>query len=177
MNLYLRLLWLLWRLRSVQRRGLFEESRLTFCVWPNDCDLNLHMNNGRYLTFMDLGRVHLTAQSGLLREAWRRRWMPVLAAAEITYLRSLKPFTRFDLVTRLLTWDDKYVYLEQLFERDGELCAHAYVKGVFLARGVRVPNTELMQAIGHTDAPPPMSEGLRHWAALAAGKRAESAQF
>ena len=65
MNLYLRLLWLLWRLRSVQRRGLFEESRVAFCVWPNDCDLNLHMNSGRYPTLMDLGRVHLTAQSGL----------------------------------------------------------------------------------------------------------------
>jgi acyl-CoA thioesterase FadM len=171
-NLYLRLLWLLLRLRSLQRRGPFEESRVTFCVWPNDCDLNLHMNNGRYLTFMDLGRVQLIAQSGLLREAWRRRWMPVLAAAEITYLRSLKPFTRFDLVTRLLTWDDKYVYLEQLFERDGELCAHAYVKAVFLERGARVPNTELLQAIGHTDAAPPMSEGLQHWAAMADSKRA-----
>jgi len=174
MNLYLRLLWLLMRLRGLQRRGLFEESRVTFCVWPNDCDLNLHMNNGRYLTFMDLGRVHLTAQSGLLGEVWRRRWMPVLAAAEITYLRSLKPFSRFDLVTRLLTWDDKYVYLEQLFECDGELCAHAYVKGVFLARGVSVPNAELLQAIGYADAPPPMTGALQHWAALADSKRAET---
>lgn len=173
MNLYLRLLWLLWKLRSVQRRGLFEESRVTFCVWPNDCDLNLHMNNGRYLTFMDLGRVHLTAQSGLLGEAWRRRWMPVLAAAEITYLRSLKPFTRFDLVTRLLTWDDKYVYLEQVFEHDGELCAHAYVKGVFLARGVRVPNAELLQTIGYTGEAPPIPETLQHWAALTESKRGD----
>jgi acyl-CoA thioesterase FadM len=173
-NLYLRLLWLLLRLRSVQRRGLFEESRVAFCVWPNDCDLNLHMNNGRYLTFMDLGRVHLTAQSGLLREALRRRWMPVLAAAEITYLRSLKPFQRFDLVTRLLTWDDKYVYLEQLFERDGELCAHAYVKGVFLASGARVPNAEVLQAIGFTKAAPPMADALRHWAALTESKRGET---
>lgn len=173
MNLYLRLLWLLWRLRSVQRRGLFEESRVTFCVWPNDCDLNLHMNNGRYLTFMDLGRVHLTAQSGLLREAWRRRWMPVLAAAEITYLRSLKPFQRFELVTRLLTWDEKYIYLEQGFESDGKLCAQAYVKGVFLHKGMRVPNAELLQAIGFGEGPPPMSEALRQWAALTASKRAE----
>jgi acyl-CoA thioesterase FadM len=173
-NLYLRLLWLLWKLRSVQRRGLFEESRVTYCVWPSDCDLNLHMNNGRYLTFMDLGRVHLTAQSGLLREAWRRRWMPVLAAAEITYLRSLKPFARFELVTRLLTWDDKYVYLEQRFERDGELFAHAYVKGLFLAGGVRVPNGELLGAIGYTEDAPPMPEALQRWAALSASKRAET---
>jgi len=172
MNLYLRLLWLLWRLRSVQRRGLFEESRIAFCVWPNDCDLNLHMNNGRYLTFMDLGRVHLTAQSGLLREALRRRWMPVLAAAEITYIRSLKPFTRFDLVTRVRTWDEKYIYLEQGFEHDGELCAHALVKGLFLERGVRVPSTEVLQAIGYGRAPPPMPEVLQHWTALAAGKSA-----
>ncbi len=173
MNLYLRLLWLLWRLRSLQRRGLFEESRIAFCVWPTDCDLNLHMNNGRYLTFMDLGRVHLTAQSGLLREALRRRWMPVLAAAEITYIRSLKPFQRFDLVTRLLTWDEKYIYLEQAFDCDGKLCAQAYVKGVFLHKGARVPNAEVLQAIGYRDAPPPMSEALRQWAALTASKRAE----
>jgi acyl-CoA thioesterase FadM len=173
MNLYLRLLWLLWKLRSLQRRGLFEESRVAFRVWPGDCDLNLHMNNGRYLTFMDLGRVHLTAQCGLLREALRRRWMPVLAAAEITYIRSLKPFARFDLVTRLLTWDEKYIYLEQRFECEGSLCAQAYVKGVFLHKGARVPNAELLQTIGYTDAPPPMSEALQHWSALSASKRAE----
>lgn len=167
-------MWLLWRLRRLQRRELFEESRVAFCVWPNDCDLNFHMNNGRYLTFMDLGRIHLTAQSGLLREALRRRWMPVLAAAEVTYIRSLKPFARFDLVTRLLTWDEKYIYLEQGFECDGQLCAQAYVKGVFLHKGARVSNTEVLEAIGYKDAPPPMTEALQHWAALSANKRAET---
>ncbi len=174
MNLYLRLLWLLWRLRSAQRRGLFEESRIAFRVWPADCDLNLHMNNGRYLTFMDLGRVHLTAQSGLLREAWRQRWMPVLAGAEVTFIRSLQPFARFELVTRLLTWDEKYIYLEQGFESDGRLCAQAYVKGVFLHKGARVPNAEILRAIGYDDVPPPMSEALRQWVALAASKRADN---
>lgn len=173
MNLYLRLLWLLLRLRGVRRRGLFEASRIAFCVWPNDCDLNLHMNNGRYLTFMDLGRLHLTAQSGLLREALRRGWMPVLAAAEISFIRSLKPFQRFELVTRLLTWDEKYIYLEQGFESDGKLCAQAYVKGIFLKKGARVPNAEVLQAIGYGNAPPPMPEALQQWAALTASKRSE----
>ena len=174
MNLWLRLLWLLWRLRSVQQRGLFEESRLQFRVLPHDCDINLHMNNGRYLSFMDLGRVHLTAQAGLLREAWRRRWMPVLAAAEIAFIRSLEPFDSFELVTRLLTWDDKYVYLEQCFERDGELCAHACVKGLFLSRGVRVPNAELVKLAGYEGAPPPLPESLQRWADFTASKRADT---
>lgn len=171
MNLYLRLLWLLWQLRGLKRRTIFEASRLSFRVLPNDLDLNLHMNNGRYLTFMDLGRVHLTAQAGLLGEMRRRRWMPVLAAAEITYLRSLEPFERFELVTRLLTWDDKYIYMEQTFERDGELCAHAYVKGLFLQRGGRVPNAEVLAASGYEGDAPPMAEALRRWAELTAVKR------
>ncbi len=171
MNLYLRLLWLLLRLRGITRRGLFDESRVAFRVWPNDCDLNFHMNNGRYLTFMDLGRTHLMAQAGMLKEMLRRRWLPVLAAAEITFIRSLAPFERFELVTRLITWDEKYVYLEQTFERDGELCAHAFVKALFLSRGGRVPNAEIVGAIGYGGAPPPMPDALKHWADLTVAKR------
>lgn len=171
MNLWLRLLWLLWRLRSVQRRGLLDESHLHFRVLPNDCDINLHMNNGRYLTFMDLGRVHLTVQAGLLPHVRRNRWMPVLAAAEITFLRSLNPFERFELVTRVMTWDEKYVYMEQIFERDGAICAHAYVKGLFLARGGRVSNAEVVRAIGYAGMPPPMPEALQRWVALSDIKR------
>jgi acyl-CoA thioesterase FadM len=174
-NLYLRLLWLILRmLRGVARRGLFDESRVAFRVWPSDCDINLHMNNGRYLTFMDLGRVHLTVQAGLIPHVRRNRWMPVLAAAEITFVRSLNPFERFELVTRVMTWDEKYVYMEQLFERDGELCAHAYVKGLFLARDGRVPNEEVVRAIGYDAAPPPLADALRDWARMAASKRADT---
>ena len=89
MNLYLRLLWLLWHMRGMARRGVFDESRLSFRVLPNDLDLNLHMNNGRYLTFMDLGRVHLMVQGGLMAHVRRKRWMSVLAAAEIKFIGRL----------------------------------------------------------------------------------------
>jgi len=66
-NLYLRLLRLLLLLPFVRRRSLLDAGRIAFRVWPNDCDINLHLNNGRYLTFMDLGRLQLLAQIGLLR--------------------------------------------------------------------------------------------------------------
>lgn len=171
MNLYLRLLWLLWRLRSVTRRGLFDESRVAFRVWPTDCDLNLHMNNGRYLTFMDLGRTHLMVQAGLWPHVRRNRWMPVMAAVEITYIRSLKPFERFDLVSRIVTWNEKYAYMEQIFERNGERCAHAYVKGLFLGRKGRVSSADVVRAIGYDAAPPPLTDVLQHWAALTVSKQ------
>ncbi|MDC0434241.1 thioesterase family protein [bacterium] len=34
-------------------------------VLPNDLDLTMHMNNGRYLTICDFNRVDLFVRSGL----------------------------------------------------------------------------------------------------------------
>jgi acyl-CoA thioesterase FadM len=170
-NLYLRLLFLLVRLMNVQRRSVLEDSRVSFRVMPNDCDINLHMNNGRYLSFMDLGRLHLVAQVGLLRVLIKKRWKPVLAAAEINFIRSLAPFQKFDMVTRVVTWDDKYVYMEQRFETRDALCAHAFVKGLFLGREGRISNPAVLRVLGHTGTAPPMPDELRIWAELGSAKR------
>ncbi len=166
MNLYLRLFVLLFRLIGLPRKGPLEESRVAFRVLPTDCDINLHMNNGRYLSFMDLGRLHLVAQFGLLRVILRKRWGAALGAAEINFIRPLAPFQKFDLVTRLVTWDEKYGYMEHRFESGGELCAHAFVKGLFLEKGRRISSPEVAAALGTTVAPPPMPEELRIWAEL-----------
>ena len=166
MNLYLRLLVLLIRLIGLPRKAPLEESRVGFRVLPTDCDINLHMNNGRYLAFMDLGRLHFVAQIGLLGLILRRRWGAALGAAEINFIRPLSPFQKFELVTRLVTWDEKYAYMEQRFEAGAALCAHAFVKGLFLDRGQRVRPPDVAAALGIAAAPPPLPEELRIWAEL-----------
>jgi acyl-CoA thioesterase FadM len=171
MNLYLRLFLLLFKLIGLPRRGLFDESRVAFRVLPTDCDINFHMNNGRYLSFMDLGRVHLLKQLRAIRTMYRKRWMPVLAAADINFIRQLAPFQKFDLVTRIVTWDEKYCYMEQRFESEGALCAHAYVKGLFLDTKGRVANSTVVAELGFTESAPPMPEELRLWVDLGNAKK------
>lgn len=171
MNLYLRLFLLALRMLGTQRRGVLDDSRVRFRVLPTDCDVNLHMNNGRYLSLMDLGRVHLIVQMGLLRAIFRNGWKPVLAAAEINFIRPLKPLQRFELVTRVVTWDEKYCYMEQLFEARGALYAHAFVKGLFLGREGRVTTATVLAALGHHEPAPEMPEELRIWAELASAKK------
>ena len=167
MNLYLRLAVLLFRLIALPQKQLLEESRVSFRVLPNDCDINFHMNNGRYLSFMDLGRVHLMRQSRLLGHIISNRWMPVLTAAEINFIRSLAPFQKFEIVTRIATWDDKYFYMEQRFESNGALCAHSFVKGLFLGRGgTRIANDDVIAAVGWHGDRPAMPEELKIWSEL-----------
>ena len=172
MNLYLRLLVLLFRLISLPQKPPLEESRVSFRVLPNDCDINFHMNNGRYLSFMDLGRVHLMRQSRLLGHILRNRWMPVLTAAEINFIRSLAPLQKFELVTRIATWDEKYFYMEQRFESKDALCAHSFVKGLFLGRdGKKIANDDIIAAMGWNGDPPEMVEELKIWAELGSVKK------
>ncbi|HET6764728.1 MAG TPA: thioesterase family protein, partial [Longimicrobiaceae bacterium] len=145
------------------RLGPLDESVLHFRVMPHDLDPNLHMNNARYLGIMDLGRTDLVLRMGVVRELFRRRWNPVVGHLTIRYRRSLAPFQRYSLHTRLVCWDEKAFYLEQRFEHRGHLMARAVVRGVFLGPEGTVPATELVRMYGAEQPSPPMPEGIRAW--------------
>ena len=164
MNLILRLILVLlgqWR-RS--RLGLLEESVVDFRVWPLDLDFNLHMNNGRYLTVMDLGRVDLMGRQGTLGLMLRQRWTPVVAGQTIAYRRPLKPFQRYSLHSRVVCWDDKFVYLEQRFQAAGKVMASAIVKAAVLAEQRPLRPREMLRQAGLERRSPPMPPAIKAWA-------------
>lgn len=155
MNLYLRLVRIVLAALFGRRIGLLDDSVTSFRVWPHDLDLNLHMNNGRYLTVMDLGRVDLMIRTGVVGVIRRRRWMPVIGSATIRYRRSLPAFARYRLRSHLLGWDEKWIYLEQRFEdASGAVAAHAVVRAAFRRRGGAVPTAEAVTAFGWQGPPP-----------------------
>jgi acyl-CoA thioesterase FadM len=166
MNLFIRLFktLLLYFMRPA-RRGILEESVVRFRVWPNDLDTNLHMNNGRYLTLMDLGRLDLLLRNGSVRHVIRNKWYPVLAGTQIRFRRPLNLFQKFEIRTRIVSWDAKWVYLEQIILRKGEVALQAYLKGVFVGPKGSVPITRLLELMGVTEAPPPLPPALEAWLA------------
>ena len=80
----------------------------------NDLDLNLHMNNGRYFTVMDLGRIDLMIRTGVARWMWRRKWRPVVASETMRFPRALRPFQRYRLKTRVLWSDERWIFLDSV---------------------------------------------------------------
>ena len=101
------------------RLGVLDECRVKLRVWPNDLDVNLHMNNSRYLLAMDLGRWDYGLRAGVLQPAFRRRWFPVVGSETLRFRRALDPFQRFELRRALVAWDEKWWWFEQRFEWDG----------------------------------------------------------
>ncbi len=164
MNLYFRLILVLIKSYFARPLAPLATSVLRFRVWPTDLDLNMHMNNGRYLTLMDLGRTDLMIRSGLLKAVLKQRWMPVIAAAMVRYRRSLLPFQPFELHSRVLCWDDKWFFLEQRVVRDGRTVTIALIKGLIRRPGGYVAPAEIFeQVLGEPIASPEVPESVHAW--------------
>jgi acyl-CoA thioesterase FadM len=145
------------------RLGVLDEDTLRLRVWPNDIDLNLHLNNARYLGMMDYGRTHLLARTGLLSHIIRFRLTPLIGAVWITYRRSLPVFARFTLASRLVCWDERWFYMEQTFTCREGLAAVGWVKAVLRdARGNLAPQ-QVIETIAPGAISPPLPESIATW--------------
>lgn len=72
MNLYLRLLWTWLRALGKAPIRIGDTIELQLRVWPNDLDINGHMNNGRYMTIIDLALIEYFTRAGFLKLALRK---------------------------------------------------------------------------------------------------------
>ena len=150
-------------INPLPRLAVLDEDVIQMRVWPNDIDLNLHMNNGRYLAVMDYARTHLLARAGLLEHIVRSRWQPLVGAVWMTYRRSLPLFTKFAVASRLVCWDERWFYIEQTFTGGEGLVAVGWVKGALRdASGVVEPQTVLSR-VSPGVVSPPMPEAVATW--------------
>jgi acyl-CoA thioesterase FadM len=140
-----------------KRLGFLDESIVRFVVCPQDLDAYLHMNNGRYLSIMDVGRLDLMIRNGVLKICFRNRWQPVVAGVTIRYNRPLSPMARFQLHTQLIGWQETWLYLAETFKRNGSEVARATVKMAVLDPGnQKIAIRQLAEAAGHFHESPPI---------------------
>jgi len=160
MNLIFRMIWLLMTAKRRGRMGATDEGRVRLRCWPNDLDINMHMNNGRFLTIMDLGRLDLIMRTGLWPVMRARKWYPVVGTAKISFRRSINVFETFELTTQVIGWDEKWLYIEHRMEREGKVIAIGHIKGLFLGPDGKVPMAELVGAMGHDPVSPEMDPDM-----------------
>ena len=116
MNLIFRMIYLL--VTSLFKPGLpikKPTNSLSLRVLPNDIDINMHMNNGRYLTICDLTRVDMFIRTGLARTMLQEKWIPVVSDHTMQYKRPLKMFDHFEVSMEVIEWDNKFFQMLHTF--------------------------------------------------------------
>lgn len=92
-----------------------------------DCDYNLHKSNSTYFADLDAARAALMGAllrkslarlnagdlTGLPEEAKTTKGKYIIALGGIacTFRKEIKPLEQFDIWTKVLTWDDKWIYV------------------------------------------------------------------
>ena len=166
MNLYLRLLWTWLRAMSKPPIELGDTIEMPCRVWPNDLDINGHMNNGRYMTITDLALVEYFTRAGLLTLALRRGWRPMLGGALISFRRGLKPFARYTLRFSMLCWVEHWSYLGFEFRCGNQTMATGHAKGALVGRGGLVRAEQTFAALGRHGASPEFPPAVAAWIEL-----------
>ncbi|MCU1469219.1 MAG: thioesterase [Glaciihabitans sp.] len=152
--------------RFGRRQQFHDVGRLRRVVLPNDLDVLGHMNNGVYFSVMDLGRLELSVRSGAWRLFSKNGWYPVAGSETMTFRRSLQPWQRYTLESRVVGYDDKAMYVQQRFVVGGEVYAEGLVRGRFVRKsGGTVAMKEFGEVIGVDTAAMPVSEWMLRWAA------------
>lgn len=145
------------------RRGPYQfggESRLAYRCLPSDIDSNLHVNNARYMMLADIGRIDIFMRSGLLALARQRGWAPMLGGLQTTFLREIRLWQRFEVVSTIETWAGTQAMGRHRFLlKDGSTAALILTTAGIYDRRRRafVEVGEMMAALGHHAALRPLS--------------------
>lgn len=166
MNLYFRLLWTVLRANFLRPIAMNERLERRFQVLPNDLDMNGHMNNGRYLTLLDLMIIEYFARVGFLKVLLKNGWRPMSGGAVITYRKGLKPFQSYRIRYSHAGSDEFWNFMRfEFVTLDGQVCAAGYMKGAAVSKRGLVPNRHSYAKMGLEVDDRPLPQAVSHWMA------------
>ncbi|PMD45805.1 hypothetical protein L207DRAFT_410181, partial [Hyaloscypha variabilis F] len=103
-----------------------------------EIDFNLHKTNSSYFSDVDIARTHLVCTlfstgiekmrggTAAITGSKRPLFGLALGAVSCSFKRELKPYETYELWSRILTWDEKWIYIVTHFVRKGAVLPRKY---------------------------------------------------
>ncbi len=153
------------KFRKSPKLGPLDTHISTHMCWPWDLDPWIELNNGRTLTLYDLGRIPMASRTGLIGALRENGWGITVAGNSTRYRRRIRAFDRFTMLTRMIGWDHRFMYMEQSMWRKGECCNHMLLRGAFTsAKGIVTPQ-QVFAAVGYHHESPALPDWVQAWIA------------
>ncbi|PVH75903.1 hypothetical protein DL98DRAFT_643275 [Cadophora sp. DSE1049] len=103
-----------------------------------EIDFNLHKTNSSYFSDIDIARTHLVCTlfstgieymrggTAAITGSKKPIFGLALGAVSCSFKRELKPYESYELWTRILSWDEKWIYIVTHFVRKGAVMPKKY---------------------------------------------------
>lgn len=127
-------------------------------------DMNGHMTNSRYHTFMDYVHVSFMMDTGIWEYAFHNQARPMVTAAYIRFRREFYWKDHFEVQFRVVAIDDSWLYVEFQFIKDDFVYCQALRKfGVHKKESGMVNPAQMLQDLGHPNITTEMPEHILLW--------------
>ena len=130
-----------------------EFDTIKLSVWPQDIDPFLELNNGRYVTLLDLGRFAYGARVDINEFLKKNHWSLTITGTYNEYRYRLRLFKTFELKTKIVGYDTEWFYFFQKLERNGKTHMASVVKFAFTSKKGIVKPEEVVNAMGEVFDP------------------------
>jgi len=137
-----------------------EEYRAEYRVWPTEAELSV-VENARYGYLLVLERFRFVFATALWKICLKRRWTAVMGAQIYKVKRPLHRWQKFSIITKPLSWDDKWFYFEQRVESSEKLVCTAVVSCLFLSKERKIPTSEILDLVGIRTPSPKFSDSVQ----------------
>jgi len=109
----------------------------------------------------------MAMRAGLVDVIRREGWGLTMAGSHVRFRRRIRGFERFEVRSRAVCWDDKFMYLEQsMWKRDGECASHVLYRAAVTDKNGLIRPARVLEAMGTPEAvSPQMPEWIAEWVA------------
>ena len=162
---YLRMFKEMWKYRRAPKLGLFDTHVSHHMCLPQDIDPWMELNNGRTLTLYDLGRLPMARRMGFERLGREQGWGMTVAGASTRYRRRVRTFDRFEMRSRIIGWDARFLYMDQSMWRGADCTSQMLLRSAVASKEGIVPPEKVLRAMGLPVESPPLPEWVQAWSA------------
>lgn len=142
--------------------GVWDEIQTPMIAWPTDLDVFMEINNGRYLSLMDISRFSYGMKIGLPEVLKRRKWGLAVAGTSIRYRKRIHMFQKFMIHTRVVAVDERWIYFQHVIVRNGKWHVAALVRSAVTDKNGVVSTKEVSKELGE-GWEYRMPDWVKHW--------------
>lgn len=140
-----------------------EKIVLPMKVGLSDMDMFGELNNGRFLTLLDMARTDFIIRANFLTPIREEGWSVMVGASYVRYRRRLKVFTKYELHTELLGFDGRWYYFLQETIKNNTVHFSALMRVAVFSKDGLVPTDTVNKKLGVTDWPKELPNWVINW--------------
>lgn len=150
-------------------KTIFMPHTFSLRATPFDCNAFMIMDNAKFNQAVDLGKFYILIYFKKLNAIIKRHWYPLTICVELSIFRPIKLFSKFEVSSQVIYWENGYIYMVHKFLVKNVPHAMAISRSCCIHDGKVVSDDELNEL--YNVLPPEKPLIVEQWQALSSSKK------